>query len=220
MLWTTRHILFAFFCFCLIVQADSVFAQSIENRGSAITSFGSFDQSGSLKFIPNRGQLSDQNGAPMPEVLYTLDGYGMKTYFTKGSMHYVFSKLSRAKDSLGRPLTPNAMDIEGSGNQDTLSLYRVDVNFPGANPDAEIVASDTTGDYTNYYLTNCPDGITHVPGYRKIVYRNIYPEIDLVLLHEQSLPERLPGIRFCRSSRRRSECDTDELRSRDITFGG
>ncbi len=180
MLWTTRHILFAFFCFCLIVQADSVFAQSIENRGSAITSFGSFDQSGSLKFIPNRGQLSDQNGAPMPEVLYTLDGYGMKTYFTKGSMHYVFSKLSRAKDSLGRPLTPNAMDIEGSGNQDTLSLYRVDVNFIGANPDAEIAASDTTGDYTNYYLTNCPDGITHVPGFRTIVYKNIYPEIDLV----------------------------------------
>ncbi len=65
-----------------------------------------------------------------------------------------------------------------------MSLYRVDVKFLGANPDPEIIASDETDDYTNYYLTNCPDGITHVPGFRKIMYRNIYPQIDLVLYTE------------------------------------
>ena len=31
-------------------------------------------QSHELKFIPNDGQLVDQFGRPMPEVLYTLNG--------------------------------------------------------------------------------------------------------------------------------------------------
>jgi hypothetical protein len=175
MLWTTRHILLTFLCFCFILQADTVLAQSNEDRGSAATLFGSLDQSTDLKFVPNRGQLSDQNGQAMPEVLYTLDGYGMKTYFTKGSMHYVFSKLER---------TPLHTKERGRGEvnpHDTLSLYRIDVKFLGSNPNAEILASDETDDYTNFYLTNCPDGITHVPGFRKILYKNIYPNIDLAL---------------------------------------
>ena len=51
------------------MQSGVAFAQSNEVRGVARESFS---MSGDLKFIPNRGQLSDQNGEPMPEVLYTL----------------------------------------------------------------------------------------------------------------------------------------------------
>ncbi len=181
MLWNTRNKLFTFLCFCVLLHGGGLFAQSNEDRGSARNAqIQSLGTSNILKFIPNRGQLSDQNGDAMPEVLYTLDGYGVKTYFTKGSMHYVFSRSSRSKDSLSKPSIPK-LNENGIGNPDTLALYRVDVKFIGSNPDPEIIASDTTEDYTNYYLTNCPDGITHVPGYRKIVYRDIYPHIDLVL---------------------------------------
>ncbi len=151
-----------------------------------------------LKFIPNRGQLSDQNGEAMPEVLYTLDGYGVKTYFTKGSMHYVFSKHTETSSSR----TPTFLRRSGIANdvgmvdRDTLSLYRVDVKFIGSNPDPEITASDSTDDYTNYYLTNCPNGVTHVSGFRKIVYRNIYAHIDLVFYTNAASDAIKPGSDF------------------------
>ncbi len=182
MLWTTRHILFAFLCFGLISQAGSAFAQSKQiNEFSPYAQAQNLSTSSGLKFIPNLGQLSDQHGKAMPEVLYTLDGYGMKTYFTKGTMHYVFSKLAGSKTG-SVPKGMRELEARMRGLiVDTLSLYRVDVTFIGSNPNAEIIASDPTEDYTNYYLTNCPNGITHVPGYRTITYKNIYPQIDLVL---------------------------------------
>ncbi len=170
----------AILLFCLLLQAERAVAQSSQKRGlTTSTELQTLGTSSGLKFIPNRGQLSDQYGKPMPEVLYTLDGYGLKTYFTKGSMHYVFSKRSRT--SL---LSKERGRGEVGLNNDTLALYRVDVKFLGSNPDAEIIAGDETPDYTNYYLSNCPDGITHVPGFQKIVYRNMYPNIDLVLYTE------------------------------------
>jgi len=183
MLWVTRNILFVCLSVCLTAQAGSAYAQSRELRGVAPIP-EAFSISNGLKFIPNRGQLSDQFGNAMPEVLYTLDGYGVKTYFTKGSMHYVFAKISTAMDSLGKPMHLTPHEKAGSGNHDMLSLYRVDITFVGANPAADILATDSTDDYNNYYLTSCPDGVTHVHGFRKLVYRNIYPKIDLVLYTE------------------------------------
>ncbi len=182
-LWGLRRPLRGLICIGLILQAGYALAQTREiprplrgiNGIPSTQQFQSLGASNGLKFIPNRGQLSDQNGKAMPEVLYTLDGYGVKTYFTKGSMHYVFSKRS------GPPHLFKKNERVPAAPHESLSLYRVDVKFIGSNPDPEIIASDTTEDYTNYYLTNCPDGITHVPGYCKIVYRDIYPHIDLVL---------------------------------------
>src|SRR5437868_4472705 len=36
-----------------------------------------------LAFIENRGQLADQFGRPMPEVLFTAQARGLQFYFTK-----------------------------------------------------------------------------------------------------------------------------------------
>src|ERR1035441_3254891 len=123
MFWTNRTIFFAGFCLGLLFRAGTVVAQSSENRGHA--AYSQLQSSSGLEFIPNLGQLSDQFGKPMPEVLYTLDGYGMKSYFTKGSMHYVFSKLNRTsllkKERVRGEV--GAMTMQDSLH-DTLSLYR------------------------------------------------------------------------------------------------
>ena len=143
-----------------------------------------------IAFIPNRGQLTDQFGKAMPEVLYTLDAFGVKTYFTKGSMHYVFSKRTRtpvlSTAKIGRAVMPMGMQ---DSVRDSLTLYRVDVQFIGANPSATITATEPTKDYTNYYLPICPDGITHVPAYGRIVYHDLYPHIDLVLYQGETAEE-------------------------------
>jgi hypothetical protein len=64
------------------------------------------------------------------------------------------------------------------------------VEFIGANADPEIVTEEMMPDYINYYLAYTPvEGITRVNQYNKITYRNLYPNIDLVLI---AMPEQNP----------------------------
>jgi hypothetical protein len=60
-------------------------------------------------------------------------------------------------------------------------LYRMDLTLVGCNEDAVVEPMGVQERYLNYYLAHCPDGITHVPGYASLRYRNIYDNIDLLL---------------------------------------
>jgi hypothetical protein len=127
----------------------------------------------SVEFTPNRGQLADQYGKPMPEVLFVAQSKGVKCYFTKQGFHYVFARATGLKDT----------NRYGSRSrvQDSLMLYRVDVAFVGSNEGVVLEPSAVRANYSNYYLSNCPKGITHVPSYGTITYKDLYPRIDLVL---------------------------------------
>ncbi|MEO5674616.1 MAG: PKD domain-containing protein [Chitinophagales bacterium] len=60
---------------------------------------------------------------------------------------------------------------------------RIDVEFIGANPKPEITAEEMLPDYLNYFLAHTPnEGITNVKQFNRITYRNLYPNIDLVLI--------------------------------------
>src|SRR4051812_6372166 len=74
---------------------------------------------GGVEFTPNRGQLADQSGKPMPEVLFVAQSKGVKCYFTKQGFHYVFSRATGHNDTT--PRDPRTRQ------KDTLTLYRVDV---------------------------------------------------------------------------------------------
>jgi hypothetical protein len=63
----------------------------------------------------------------------------------------------------------------------TMRLYRMDMTFIGCNSDVEIEAADPRPQYLNYCLPHCPDGITKVPGFGGLRYKNLYDNIDLVL---------------------------------------
>jgi hypothetical protein len=141
------------------------------HRGAAVGA-RSYPTSG-VEFTPNRGQLADQYGKPMPEVLFVAQSKGVKCYFTKQGFHYVFARATGLKDT----------NRYGSRSrvQDSLTLYRVDVAFVGSNADVLLEPSALRTNYSNYYLSNCPNGITHVPSYGTITYKNLYPKIDLVL---------------------------------------
>ncbi|MDP4199546.1 MAG: T9SS type A sorting domain-containing protein [Bacteroidota bacterium] len=132
----------------------------------------------SIAFIPNRGQLADQFRKPMPEVIYSLDARGVKFYVTKNGFHYVFGKYP-SHGPMPQPKDPHVMD--SLMHADSVLLYRVDVAFVGANPNPRIETSNASSTYYNYYLPQCPDGITRVPAYQTLIFRDLYPHIDLVL---------------------------------------
>jgi hypothetical protein len=57
----------------------------------------------------------------------------------------------------------------------------MEMQFVNANPVTTVVADDPQTESYNYYLAHCTQGVT-VNSYRKLTYKNIYPNIDLQLL--------------------------------------
>ena len=60
------------------------------------------------------------------------------------------------------------------------SVYHVNMKFVGeeANQKTEPEAFEITTERHNYYLGHCSDGILNVAGYKRVVYKDIYPGID------------------------------------------
>jgi len=125
---------------------------------------------GGLAFRENKGQIKDTRGAPRPEILFTADVSGVRMFFQKNRISYVYSKYSD-QTGLNGKVKPVLSDV-----------YRMDVELLGANPGvvvkSEIVAQ--AAGYDNFYTKNAPQGILNVKAYEKITYQNIYPNIDLV----------------------------------------
>lgn len=60
------------------------------------------------------------------------------------------------------------------------TLHRMDMQPTGANAAfVDPVGVQVKGHYQNHYHAHCPQGITYVPGYERVVYPDIWPDIDL-----------------------------------------
>ncbi len=125
----------------------------------------------SLVFIPNRGQLINTEGKLQRDIAYSAVYGGASLFFRGDGVSYVFTK----RDHLA-----GAGIGSHDGSMDMLSSNRVDMTLLGANPGAQIIAEEQTAEYFNFYYGHCPDGFVDVPGFSRLVYQNIYNNIDLV----------------------------------------
>ncbi|MBI5541058.1 MAG: SBBP repeat-containing protein [Bacteroidia bacterium] len=114
----------------------------------------------SFGYIKNKGQLVNTNNVLIPEIKYYVPNTYPSLYFTSTRLSYVFAKTDTSENS-----------------PDT--LQRIDMTFANCNQLARIFPIDTTDGYTNYFLAQCPQGITNVKGYERLFEPNIYPNIDL-----------------------------------------
>ena len=132
-------------------------------------------------FIENKGQIYDQNYKANPDVKYLLsmhnglniqlkaNGFSYDTYKTE-------VKERTIEDSFYKIRQKNVpqKDI-------TYYFHRVDVELLGANTNPKIIAEEPSADYMNYYNAVTPEsGATFVRTYRKVTYKDIYPNIDMV----------------------------------------
>lgn len=132
-------------------------------------------------FIENKGQIHDQNNKPNPSVKYLLNTQGMNVQLREGGFSYdtYYSET---------PLSEADVRFCESGNDldkiaETYQFHRIDVELVGSNKNARIETSDASEDYINYYNAVTPEeGATHVRHYKRVVYKNIYPNIDLEFL--------------------------------------
>ena len=139
------------------------------------------------EFVPNQGQIADQNGNLRKDVKFVYAAPGFKVIFKENSWSYEVVKNEYFKPKKKSPLSEVSKDKKAIPSKfaepDSLvqHIQRIDVLLRNANPNPKIITEEKSSYYTNYYLAHTPEeGVTNIYGYSKITYKDIYPNIDFV----------------------------------------
>ncbi len=139
---------------------------------------------GQLRFTENRGQVADLAGNPRPDILFTAQSEGVKLFVTETGLHYQFTRIhyKESENALNkRNKLLHLMDREDRPEVGRTETYRLDVALKGSNPKPKVEALEPGPDTENFFLAHCPEGITGIRNYGKIVLKEVYPGIDWML---------------------------------------
>lgn len=150
-------------------------------------------------FIENKGQFSIPNsfGNPSP-VLFAVDHGGTKIYFTAKGITYAFlettkkqkdaREIEREREEEFKNPEDHARH-EKEEHQLNVKADQVTMLWQNANSNVVILADEATTDYHNYYFKQVSGeykNVSNIKGYKKITYKNIYPNIDIdYVFHEK-----------------------------------
>lgn len=186
-----KHIVRFLSCFLLLVAHITV-AGAQNDVASSRSSVANRSSDAALEFIPNYGQVADEQGRPMPDVRYTVASQGLRINLLANGMQFIFPRVlhdSSVYENTNDVVT-SAESFQNANRNDSIKYFRLDLTFESANKNPNIEAVDVADDHTNYYFPWCPNGILHVPAYHKLIYHDLYPHIDLVLYsHPESESE-------------------------------
>ncbi len=154
-----------------------------------------------IQFMQNKGQVTDQHGAVRRDIDAKVEANGVTMFVGDGEMHYQWTKsresevVSRESDAgmphpaspKGEEVSPGVFPFRGDRGADSrrtnseMEIYRMDVKLLGANKNAEVLFEEPTGYYEHYYTAHTGEQGVQAKGYGRIIYKDIYPNIDLVL---------------------------------------
>ncbi len=128
-------------------------------------------------FQENKGQISDQNFKARPDILFSgTDGelvYHLKNNGLSYQLAKVMSWKKTEKSVFNFAKQSSVPEIE------SLSIFRIDINWLNCNTNATISKGNALSGYDNFYLESCPKGALEVKSYQNITYQNLYSGIDL-----------------------------------------
>ncbi len=126
-----------------------------------------------ISFTENKGQVSDQNNKPRPDVLYSGNAGDMTFHLRNGGLSYQFTKIDSWKEEEDPKTRKKTKTPEFS------TIYRLDMDWLNCNVSPLMQTDETLPGHSNYYLAACPDGVKNVKSYAGVTYRNLYDHIDL-----------------------------------------
>ncbi|KFC20493.1 T9SS type B sorting domain-containing protein [Chryseobacterium sp. FH1] len=135
-----------------------------------------------FSFYENKGQIVDQDGKSNPDVKYLLNSPGLNVQIKKNGFSYDVYETER-KDLKKQKSVPSEPvgKMEVSDLSIKYKYHRVNIDFLDSNENIQIKAEGKSEDYENYYnLQHKKEGVSFVHRYRKITYKNLYHNIDLV----------------------------------------
>ena len=151
-------------------------------------------------FIPNKGQIIDTDGNLRPDIFYKASLNGLDLYLTNKGMSFVFYEYIDSPENLAagkREMYDDSHPFRDDPVKDKeVKIYRMDLDIVGMNPNVSLLNEEQTEEYFNYYYAHCPDGITNVHGYRKVVFENVYDGIDLVYHSTPGAGRYTKGLKY------------------------
>ena len=135
-----------------------------------------------LYFTSNLGQVTDQFKKPRTDIQFKLSAIpGLNIFIGNGALHYQFSKDDNAEHGV------NYLNVKpdsriGLTNPTNYIMYRMDVELVGANKAATIITEQPRDYFEHYYTSGASRNGVTTHSYNKIVYKDIYPNIDWVLI--------------------------------------
>jgi hypothetical protein len=148
----------------------SVFALFLLNTCNA----QEIQTSSAIFFRENKGQVCDQNYKQRPDVLYSGICGNMNFHLKQNGISYQFCRVDSWKKKQDK-----SGDLLVRKVPDKVSIYRLDIDWLNVNEQAEVTSSGLLNDVDNFYLAQCPDGITGVRSYSSVLYKGLYKGIDL-----------------------------------------
>ena len=131
-----------------------------------------------LNFKENKGQVSDQFSKPRPDILFSGATGNMIFHLKNNGISYQLSRVDsweKRKKIFDKDPFSTREDLISTQS----TIYRMDINWLNANNQAQIIKGETLPGYENYYFASCFEGALHVNSYTELIYKNIYPGIDL-----------------------------------------
>ncbi|HLP53352.1 MAG TPA: T9SS type A sorting domain-containing protein [Chitinophagales bacterium] len=140
-------------------------------------------------FIENKGQFDNLNNLPGSKILFGTESISNQILFTRNGLTYRLEervgptheqreereKEMREEIAKGKKISHQEME-----ERESRMIVRKDfvqMEWVNANPHVEVVALGTVNNYYNYGIGN--KSIDHLNGYKKILYKNLYPNIDV-----------------------------------------
>lgn len=142
-----------------------------------------------LSFIENKGQFYVREGKTSDKpVLYGVDASFSRIFFHRNGVTFNFTqKLRPVHDENEEHKEPvrsekEWREREAEEHRAVLRTDEVGYTWEGANPDCQVIAEDVTPDYFSYsfYSAGKEKNENFIKAYRKLTYKNIYPNVDIV----------------------------------------
>lgn len=136
-------------------------------------------------FYENKGQIVDQDGKENADVKYLYHSAGLNVQLRSNGFSYDIYETKKTpninslQSKRDKYLDPRTYRTEEFLYENL--FHRIDIELLNSNKNISIVTEGKSPDYNNYYnIANKPKGINNVYRFQKVVYQNVYPNIDLV----------------------------------------
>ncbi|MCX6827698.1 MAG: SBBP repeat-containing protein [candidate division Zixibacteria bacterium] len=155
---------------CINIQAQLALGKTMDKQ-KIMANFSSMP----LAFTENRGQWGEK-------TLFKAEAGGAAFYFCKDEVAYLFTRNTNEIDQCAMDHREN---MPGFPDEMRKPIYKKDAllikaQFVGANPNPEMIGEDRLAHNCNYFYSNNPTKWrTDVAIYSTIIYKDIYPNIDL-----------------------------------------
>ncbi len=178
------------FCFLFSLTVNS---QSISSGGTSIGKqlvggngspmlwmADSNNMSGNLKtFQENKGQFI--NFVNDWKIAYGADAQGTQVLFTnKGVIYYLPQQVKMSEKEQEEREKNESLEKQEHEHENYKTIYnKVSIEWENANPNPRIEAIDKTPYYFGCIIPEKQTGINNIPGFKKLIYHDVYPGIDI-----------------------------------------